>query len=123
VRIGKLFKFEAAHQLKNWPEDHQCHRLHGHSYKVEVVISGNIAYESDKPFVVVDFADLSEAWSYVHKKFDHRNLNEVMGTDDTTAELIALTILSMMQTKLEPKIESVRVWETDTAWAEARQGL
>lgn len=35
-RITKEFHFSASHQLTGLPEDHQCARLHGHNYIVEV---------------------------------------------------------------------------------------
>lgn len=117
MRICKVFKFEAAHRLAGWPEDHQCHNLHGHSYKVEVGLVGPI---DPKTNAIVDFAKVSEAWKHVHTKFDHQNLNEVTGEDNTTAEFLSLMILSMMQTRIRTDIEFVRVWETDTAYAEAR---
>ena len=37
--IAKQFTFSASHQLDHLPEDHQCARLHGHNYVVEIVLS------------------------------------------------------------------------------------
>ena len=34
--ISKEYHFSASHQLHDLPEDHPCHRLHGHNYVVEV---------------------------------------------------------------------------------------
>ena len=44
MRIGKLFKFEAAHRLPNHPG--KCKNLHGHSYKLEVVVNGEVNFFS-----------------------------------------------------------------------------
>ena len=32
ITLSKIFHFEAAHTLPNVPPDHQCARMHGHSY-------------------------------------------------------------------------------------------
>ncbi|MDE5446725.1 hypothetical protein FXV83_17055 [Bradyrhizobium hipponense] len=37
-----LFKFEAAHRLPKLPQTHRCHRMHGHSYRIEVVLNGPV---------------------------------------------------------------------------------
>ena len=36
MKLFKKFRFEAAHRLPQVPPDHQCARLHGHSFTVEV---------------------------------------------------------------------------------------
>lgn len=41
-RIGKLFRFEAAHHLSDLPEGHKCARLHGHSYTVEISVATDV---------------------------------------------------------------------------------
>lgn len=38
--IFKRFHIEAAHRLPNVPEGHKCARLHGHSFMVEIHVSG-----------------------------------------------------------------------------------
>jgi 6-pyruvoyltetrahydropterin/6-carboxytetrahydropterin synthase len=37
MEISKKFFIEAAHQLPNVPEGHKCRRLHGHSFRVEIL--------------------------------------------------------------------------------------
>lgn len=41
--IFKVFTIEAAHRLPNVPEGHQCARLHGHSFRIELHVSGERA--------------------------------------------------------------------------------
>ncbi len=36
--LTKDFTFEAAQTLPKAPEGHKCRRVHGHSFKVEVVV-------------------------------------------------------------------------------------
>ena len=38
--IFKVFTIEAAHRLPNVPDGHKCARLHGHSFRVELHVSG-----------------------------------------------------------------------------------
>lgn len=39
LRITKEFGFSASHQLGGLAENHQCARLHGHNYVVELELS------------------------------------------------------------------------------------
>ncbi|TIR42772.1 MAG: 6-carboxytetrahydropterin synthase QueD, partial [Mesorhizobium sp.] len=40
MKIVQGFTFEAAHRLPNVPSTHRCHRMHGHSYRVELTLQG-----------------------------------------------------------------------------------
>jgi len=40
VAVYCEFEFEAAHFLPHVPEDHKCHRMHGHSYHVTIYVEG-----------------------------------------------------------------------------------
>ena len=42
ARLTKDFTFEAAQTLPNVPEGHKCRRIHGHSFKIEVSIEGEV---------------------------------------------------------------------------------
>ena len=42
MKISQAFSFEAAHLLPNVAEGHRCHRLHGHSYRVELQLEGPV---------------------------------------------------------------------------------
>ena len=42
MEIYKSFRIEAAHRLPNLPSHHKCSRLHGHSFVIEVHLSGEI---------------------------------------------------------------------------------
>jgi len=42
VELKKQFLFEAAHHLPHVPAGHKCARVHGHSYRVEVVLRGPV---------------------------------------------------------------------------------
>src|SRR5882724_8346352 len=55
IEIFREFTFEAAHRLPNVPEGHKCQRLHGHSYRVTVHVSGPVDPATG---MVMDFADI-----------------------------------------------------------------
>jgi 6-pyruvoyltetrahydropterin/6-carboxytetrahydropterin synthase len=86
ARIVQEFRFEAAHRLPRVPEGHKCARLHGHSYKVDVVVGGAVDMESGW---ICDFAVIEDAWKSLHDTLDHRYLNEIPGLDNPTSEILA----------------------------------
>lgn len=116
ITISKTFDFDAAHHLPLVPADHKCRRLHGHTYRVEVVLEG----EADARGFVVDYAEISEAWRPVHEMLDHRLLNDVEGLENPTTEVLAPFILDMLVDAL-PLLVRVRVYESSTTWCEVRR--
>ena len=89
MSVFREFGFEAAHRLPNVPEGHKCARLHGHSFRVEVHVTGPVDPELGW---VVDFADIGVAFQPVHDALDHRLLNEVDGLENPTSENLAVWI-------------------------------
>ena len=43
----KSFTIEAAHRLPNVPESHPCARVHGHSFVIELWVSGAVGGGAD----------------------------------------------------------------------------
>lgn len=115
-RITKEFHFSASHQLKGLPADHQCARLHGHNYIVEVELSGEALNEHG---FVRDYHELAPLKRYIDDCFDHRHLNDVLGHDMVTAERLAQHFYEWCKTRL-PETSAVRVSETAKTWAEYR---
>jgi 6-pyruvoyltetrahydropterin/6-carboxytetrahydropterin synthase len=109
--IFKQFAFEAAHLLPNAPPDHKCRRLHGHSYRVTVVVSAGVGVETGW---VMDFAELKAAFTECKETLDHRYLNEIPGLENPTAEHIAVWIWRKIKPRL-PALSEVRIDETCTA--------
>jgi 6-pyruvoyltetrahydropterin/6-carboxytetrahydropterin synthase len=111
MELRKTFQFEAAHLLPNLPESHKCRRLHGHSFKAEIAVSG----ECDATLGwVMDYADLSAAFKPLWEQLDHRHLNDVPGLENPTSEHIALWIWNRLKPAL-PGLVEVVVAETCTA--------
>ncbi len=112
--ITKIFYFEAAHKLPN--HDGKCANLHGHSYKFEVTISGEIIKTGSKEGMVLDFADLSKIVNTeILEKWDHQYLNDILPFT-TTAELLATEIFKILK-NANMSVTKVRLWETAKAYA------
>lgn len=111
MELRKTFQFEAAHLLPRLPRSHKCRRLHGHSFKVEIVISGELDPKLDW---VMDYADIKKVFKPIWKKLDHRYLNEIPGLQNPTSENISIWIWKKLKPKL-PLLTQVTVAETCTA--------
>jgi 6-pyruvoyltetrahydropterin/6-carboxytetrahydropterin synthase len=111
MELRKTFQFEAAHLLPHLPKSHKCRRLHGHSFKVDIVVCGEL---DPKRGWVMDYADITAAFKPIWKKLDHRYLNDVPGLKNPTSEIIALWIWKKLKPSL-PLLTEVTVAETCTA--------
>lgn len=115
--IKKEFSFSASHQILDLPSEHPCARLHGHNYRVEVVLH---AKELNSVGFVRDYRELSAFKDYLDEKLDHRHLNDVLGDDCVTAERMAQFFYNWCKAKW-PEVKAVRVSETPKTWAEYRE--
>ena len=70
-------------RLTACPTCHQCGRLHGHSFRIEVWIKGQI--EDDTGWVM-DYADLGQVFQPIYQQLDHHYLNEIEGLFNPTSE-------------------------------------
>ncbi len=86
MEVFREFTFEAAHRLPNVPAGHKCARLHGHSFRVEVHVEGDVDPETG---MVIDFADIKAAFAPLREPLDHHYLNEVDGLENPTSENLA----------------------------------
>lgn len=98
--------FDAAHYLPHLPPSYGCGHMHGHTWWVEVEISG----DPDKNGIVVDFTEVKDKIN----KFDHQLLNDFI--EAPTAENIAKEIYEMI-----PGCISCTVWESENASATYRE--
>jgi 6-pyruvoyltetrahydropterin/6-carboxytetrahydropterin synthase len=109
--IFRIFTFEAAHRLPNVPAGHKCSRLHGHSFRVELHVSGEVDAHSGW---VMDFADMKRAFQPIYDQLDHHYLNDIVGLDNPTSENVARWIWQQTQRVL-PQLSKVVVHETCTS--------
>jgi len=113
AELIKTFRFEAAHRLTETPEGHKCRRLHGHNYRVDIHITGEVDPATGW---VMDFGRLKERVAPVLDELDHHYLNDIAGLENPTAEHIAKFLWDRLADDL-PGLSAVAVWETDTARA------
>ncbi len=116
VRLIHEFRFEAAHRLPRVPAGHKCARLHGHSFKVELTIEGEVDPETGW---LIDFGTLFDLWQPVHDRLDHHYLNEVPGLENPTSEVLAVWIWREMKGRV-PQLTQVTLFETCDARCEYR---
>lgn len=105
--------FAAAHQLRGYPGN--CAQLHGHNYRVEVLVR---ASQLDEVGFVVDSRAIRGAAEEVAKRLDHKFINEIKPFDDVnpTAENIARYFFDEVGAILNcprAKVSAVTVWETE----------
>jgi 6-pyruvoyltetrahydropterin/6-carboxytetrahydropterin synthase len=112
--LVKSFKFEAAHFIPTFPAGHPCSRMHGHSYKIEVEVSGEI--DPAKGYLI-DFGDIKRAYRPIEDELDHRVLNEIAGLEIPTSEMLAKWIFDRLKLAL-PVLTAIRVHETSTSHVE-----
>lgn len=111
AEIYREFTFEAAHRLPNVPDGHKCSRLHGHSYRVEVHVTGAVG---DDTGWVQDFGDIKAAFKPLEDQLDHNYLNEVQGLENPTSEILAKWIWTRLVDAL-PNLSAIQVRETCTS--------
>ena len=109
--IFKVFTLEAAHRLPHVPAGHKCARLHGHSFGIELHVSGDVDPQTGW---VMDFADIKTAFKPLYDQLDHHYLNEIDGLDNPTSERLATWIWDRLKPAL-PLLSEVVVHETCTS--------
>ena len=111
ARLTKEFKFEAAHTLPSLPEDHKCRQMHGHSFKIEIHIEGEV---DPKIGWIYDHKEISEAMNPLIEQLDHSYLNDIEGLESPTIEIMA----GWFWKKLDPQLrglKEIKIYETPTA--------
>src|SRR3954468_3896896 len=108
MELRKSFQFEAAHLLPRLPKAHKCRRLHGHSFKVEVVVAGEC---DPKLGWLMDYAAITAAFKPTGEKLDPNYLNEISGLENPTSEIVAEWIWKRLKPKL-PLLTEIVVAET-----------
>ncbi|MBW1975748.1 MAG: 6-carboxytetrahydropterin synthase QueD [Deltaproteobacteria bacterium] len=109
--------FAGAHRLRNFKG--KCEELHGHNWKVEVVVRGTRLDESG---VLIDFGELKEATREVLSKLDHKYLNDLpyFKEINPSSENIAKYIFEKLSKRFNSEkvqVYSVSAWESEKACA------
>jgi 6-pyruvoyltetrahydropterin/6-carboxytetrahydropterin synthase len=107
MRLGITDFIDCAHFL---PGHAKCGQLHGHTYKVEVIVEGE-----KSGGMIVDFNELKTRTREVLQRCDHRNWNDFL--EFPSVENICELLSERLKERLSfPFI--VRVWEGNGKWAE-----
>lgn len=120
--VCKSFTFDAAHCLPGY--DGPCARLHGHQWKLEVEVSGEINPETS---MILDFVKLKELVNReIVNKLDHQYLNDAFREGIPTAERMVENFVDILKCILihefiEVTLERVRLYETPTSFCEWRR--
>lgn len=87
VTIVRRYDFEAAHFLPHVPDGHKCKTMHGHSYVVEVHVTGPVKDDGPEAGMVVDFGVVDDVARRLFSSWDHRPLNDLF--PNPTVEVMA----------------------------------
>lgn len=94
--IRKLFKFENAHIVRNCSSDRCKRSLHGHSYKVEILLQAN---RLDHGQMVYDFGlmkgvikDLIDSFDHAITYWQHDDADYIQACQTFSARWIALPV-------------------------------
>lgn len=141
ISITKIFRFEAAHAIHNYPGP--CAQLHGHSYELQVTVQ---AKESSDDFIgglgiIIDFKNLkvlvqdaaidaldhklilSKAY-LAETKRDYSSDELVVFDNEPTAENLLLFLCHQIRARLPNSIQlsALKLWETRDSYAEWSAG-
>jgi 6-pyruvoyltetrahydropterin/6-carboxytetrahydropterin synthase len=139
IRLTKLFSFEMAHALLGY--DGPCRNIHGHSYRLEVCVSGEPEQATDNPKLgmVMDFTDLKniiqkfvlndlDHCTVLNERSDVRSIQEMdklfgkilLVPFQPTCENLLIEIRERIIDKLpgHVKLENLRLYETANSFAE-----
>jgi 6-pyruvoyltetrahydropterin/6-carboxytetrahydropterin synthase len=115
--------FAAGHALRNYHG--KCENVHGHNYRCQVTVEGK---QLDHVGLLVDFVALKKSVQAVIDRLDHQWLNDFPPFDvlnpsaENIAKYIYDEVLSGIVMAPGARLESVRLWETDTSYATYRGG-
>lgn len=106
MTLSQTFSFEAGHRLVDRPIcREEGERIHGHSYFVEITISG----EPERG-MIMDSSLLKDLGGRVLEHLDHSFLNDIEGIGEPTIESIGRYIFERASERISDKVCSVRVW-------------
>jgi 6-pyruvoyltetrahydropterin/6-carboxytetrahydropterin synthase len=102
------FTIAAGRRLTGVSADHPCARVHGHTFRVRLTVSGPVDPVTG---FVLDFAEVQRAFAPVHEALDHRFLNDVPGLENPTSEHLAIWIWNQLRPALA-ELSAVEITET-----------
>ena len=109
--------FAAAHRIEDYHG--KCEELHGHNFKVEVLVQGDAVGEGG---MLLDFAILKGRLKEILEELDHKYINEIPFFKEraSSSEYLALYIYDRLKVLLGSEaviLREVRIWESENAYA------
>ncbi len=104
IKITRQFHFDAAHRLNGYGDTHPNDRIHGHSFRVRVTVTGTLNERGQ----ILDMDELSAQLETVRAQLDHHMLNDIDGLAQPTLEHIAIWIWDYLRPHV-PEIMAVEV--------------
>ncbi|NLJ81960.1 MAG: 6-carboxytetrahydropterin synthase [Bacteroidales bacterium] len=109
IRVTKIFHFEMAHALIDYKG--LCKNIHGHSYQLEVCVSGNINQHTNpaQKGMVMDFSDLKNiVEKHIIKRYDHALILNKK-TDPELLKLLKTNYKNIIVVDYQPTSEQLLV--------------
>jgi 6-pyruvoyltetrahydropterin/6-carboxytetrahydropterin synthase len=119
ISICRRFEFHAAHHLPN--HQGKCKNVHGHSYILEVEVTGGVQKAGHAKGMIIDFGSLKKIVSEkVIDLVDHKDLNLIW--ENPTAEVMVQEFSIILRNSLPRYIllQRIRLWETSNSYAQWR---
>lgn len=104
----KIFTFDSAHRLPCVADGHKCSNVHGHTFKVEIHLTGQVDKEQAW---VIDFADVKTICEPVISTLDHNFLNDIQGLQNPTSENSARWLWNKLSDQLR-QLSKIIVFES-----------
>lgn len=135
-KIAKEFSFDMAHMLDG--HDGKCQNLHGHTYKLQVEVTGNLHLDGAKRGMLMDYSDLKAlVKQHILDPMDHAFIYDLQSEKETkvaqllmdldskvygipsrtTAEEMAKYMFEKLANVGLP-VSLIRLWETPTSYCE-----
>lgn len=112
-----ITRFAAAHRLTMVGA--KCENMHGHNWKIEVVLSGD---RLNAAGVLMDFGDIKARLREIIGRLDHQFLNElpIFEGRQPSSERIAAFVADQLRDALDTpgvRVSRVSAWESEDACA------
>lgn len=110
-QLVREYRFEAAHSLPRVPPEHKCRRVHGHGYRIEVTVEGEV--DPDMGWLI-DLGEIDKSVTPLISQLDHRLLNDLPGLSNPTCEMLAAWLWERLAARLDILVE-LSIWETPSS--------
>lgn len=123
VFLTRKFRFESAHYLPMMPEGHKCRRMHGHSFRMEVIVEGQ---PDPLTGIIIDYGEIKDIVQPFVSMLDHWCINDVGERENIellknpTSENLSKWFFEKLNPLL-PGLYSIKIHETCTSSCEYRK--